>query len=260
MRRFHVLFTLSIPLCAIALPAQVPVRNPEGTVHGFLELRTAEGELLAHGDLLQTVRDGGVDSRMLFHFADTSNVFEETVRFTQDGVFRMRHYHLVQRGPRFPFALDATVDENGEYVVKTTSKAKGAREEEFKGKLKLPADAANGIAMVLAKNVSASATTRVHIVAFTPEPRVIELEIRPVAPRRVEIGGHTEHGVEFALEPKLGALLTVVAKIAGKMPPDSHAWIDTTSLLAFVRFEGPMYLGAVWTLTLATPSVEAARR
>ena len=35
-----------------AAPEGIPVRYVEGTVHGFFELRTATGTLLANGDLL----------------------------------------------------------------------------------------------------------------------------------------------------------------------------------------------------------------
>ena len=60
----------------------VAVRFLEGAVHGFLMLRTVNGVLLAHGDLLQLNRDGTVESRMIFRFKDGS-VFDETVVFTQ---------------------------------------------------------------------------------------------------------------------------------------------------------------------------------
>ena len=249
---------LALPIVGLAVAnaaaAQVPVRYPEGTVHGFLELRTEEGVLLAHGDLMQTVDGDTIESRMVFHFADTGSVFEETVRFTQAKVFRMQRYHLVQRGAPFPFAIDATLEGNGSYTVRTTSKAKGATEHTYRGTLDLPADAANGLVIVLAKNVPTKSPTRVHLVAFTPTPRVIGLELQPLGGAPIAIGGHAELAVEFALRPRLGALLGFLAKIAGKAPPDSKAWIDTTGVPAFVRFEGPMYLGAVWTLTLATPA------
>ena len=259
MRARHVLAAFGLAL-ASAASAQVPVRYPEGTVHGFLELRTEAGALLAHGDLLQTVDGDTIESRMVFHFADTGTVFEEAVRYTQDKVFRMRQYHLVQRGAPFPFAIDATLEANGSYTLRTTSKAKDATEQSEHGTLDLPADAANGLVIVFAKNVPTNASTHVHIVAFTPTPRVIGLELQPVGSEPITIGGHTEHAVTLALRPKLGALLKLLAEIAGKAPPDSKAWIDTTGVPAFVRFEGPMYLGAVWTLTLATPTSVSADR
>ena len=98
--------------------APVPVRYAEGTVHGFLELRTATGTLLANGDLLQVPRDREIQSRMVFHFLDAS-VFEEAVTFTQHGVFKMQNYHLVQRGPAFADDLEVALSGAGEYVVKT---------------------------------------------------------------------------------------------------------------------------------------------
>src|SRR5262245_43501501 len=89
--------------------APIPVRYAEGMVHGFLELRTASDSLLAHGDLLQVATDSGIESRLVFHFPDSS-LFEETVRFTQRQVFQLDHYHLVQRGPVFEQDLDVTLD------------------------------------------------------------------------------------------------------------------------------------------------------
>jgi hypothetical protein len=92
--------------------------------HGFLDLRTANGALLASGDLLQVPRGRGIESRTVFSFPDSS-LFEETVSFTQDGVFALQAYHLVQRGPAFADDLDASLSANGRYIVKTKSHRDG---------------------------------------------------------------------------------------------------------------------------------------
>lgn len=249
-------FALTAAIVASGAPASeaVPVRYPEGTVHGFLELRTEDGTLLAHGDLTQLVKGNAIESRMVFHFADTGTVFDESVRFTQDSVFAMKQYHLVQRGSIFPFSLDATIAPDGKYVVKTVSKAKDAREKTYTGKFDLPADTYNGMVITVAKNVRAQELRTVHIVAFTPEPRLIGLEIAPSGKHEVKIGGHGEEATEMILKPKLGAALAFFAKLAGKAPPDNRAWIITEGAPAFVRFEGPMYYGPVWRLTLASPA------
>ena len=83
-----------------ASAAPVSVRFVEGVTHGFLVLRTVNGELIASGDLLQVQRGGQVQSRMVFRFKDGS-VYDETVVFTQERVFTMQSYHLVYRGPAF---------------------------------------------------------------------------------------------------------------------------------------------------------------
>jgi len=94
----------------------VAVRYPEGTVHGFLDLRSVQDRLLASGDLLQVPRDNGVESRLVFKFRDQSR-FDETTTFTQQGVFRMQSYHLVQQGPAFAADLDAVLYADGRYRV-----------------------------------------------------------------------------------------------------------------------------------------------
>lgn len=233
-------------------PAAVPVRYAEGTVHGFLELRTATGTLLAHGDLLQVPRDREIQSRMVFHFSDAS-VFEEAVTFTQHGVFIMQKYHLVQSGPAFADDLEVTLSRSGEYLVKTKSHKDG-REKQYTGKLDLPPDVYNGMVITIAKNLAAHDTQTVHVVAFTPEPRLIGLEIAPTASQRVILGKHAETAVHFKLKPKLGVFLKVFATLLGKAPPDSDTWIVTDDVPAFVRFEGPLYSGPVWRLNLTSPS------
>jgi hypothetical protein len=235
-----------------AEPAAVPVRFTEGSVHGFLALTTTGGAPLAHGDLFQVARDGEIDSRLVFHFVDSS-VFEETVTFTQQDVFVMQSYRLVQTGPAFADDIVVTLARSGEYVVNTKSHGDGSAKR-YSGKLDLPPDVYNGMIITIAKNLAPHETQMVHLVAFTPEPRVIGLEIAPTTSRAVMLGQHEEPAMHFTLKPKLGALLGFFASVAGKAPPNSDVWIVMDDVPAFVRFEGPMYSGPVWRLDLTSPS------
>lgn len=232
-------------------PAGIPVRYAEGTVHGFLELRTAADSLLAHGDLLQVHRDSGIESRLVFHFADSS-VFTETVTFTQRGVFTMQSYHLVQSGPAFAEDLEVALSRSGQYVVKTKSHKDG-RQKQYTGTLDLPPDVYNGMIITIAKNLTARRSETVHVVAFTPKPLIIPLELAPSGTQPVLLGQHTATAQRFTLKPKLGVLLRVAAQLKGQSPPDSHVWIVTDDVPAFVRFRGPLYSGPVWRIDLASP-------
>lgn len=229
----------------------VPVRYAEGMVHGFLHLSTVGGRPLADGDLLQVPRGRHIESRMVFHFSDSS-YFEETVSFTQHDVFRMLSYHLVQRGPAFGRDLDARLEANGHYVVKARSHDDG-KTETHEDTLDLPADVANGLPIILLKNLKAGETHTVHLVAFTPKPRLIGLELTPVAKGHVNVGRRRESTTRYALKPKLGFLTGIFAALLGKTPPDSHVWIVTEDVPAFVKFEGPLYMGPVWRIELAAP-------
>jgi hypothetical protein len=233
-------------------PAPIPVRYSEGTVHGFLELQTIGGVLLAHGDLLQVPRDKGIESRMVFHFADSS-VFEESVTFTQHGVFTMQDYHLVQKGSAFENDLEVTLARSGKYRVTTRSHRDGAVKQ-YAGTLDLPPDTYNGMVITIAKNLAPRDTQTVHIVAFTPKPRIVGLEFAPAGQQRVLLGRHAETAVHYRLKPKLGGIVKIIASVLGKVPPDSDAWIITDDVPAFVRYEGPMYSGPVWRLSLASPT------
>src|SRR5678815_258666 len=235
----------------------VPVRYAEGMVHGFLHLSTASGKPLASGDLIQVPRERHIESRMIFHFADSS-YFEETVTFTQHDVFRMQSYHLVQRGSAFSADLDASLDANGHYRV-TARPHDGGDTEHHEDTLNLPSDVANGLPIVLLKNLKPGETHTVHLVAFTPKPRLIELEMTPVGESHVLNGDEREHVVEYALKPKLGFSTGIFSSILGKTPPDSYVWIVTDEVPAFMRFEGPLYMGPAWRIDLAAPELVDGR-
>src|SRR5258708_5080808 len=102
-------------------PAQpIPVRHIEGTVHGFLALRTEEGLVLAVGDLFQVVRGDRVTSRLLFRFKDGS-VDDETAVFSQHGNFQLITDRHIQKGPSFPHPMDLSIDvRSGQVTVRST--------------------------------------------------------------------------------------------------------------------------------------------
>src|SRR4029077_6427432 len=98
-------------------------------------------------------------------------VYDETVVFTQERVFTMRSYHLVQRGPVFPEDTEISLERtSGKYRVNTKAHKDG-REQVLNGTLDLPPDVYNGMVITVAKNLRKGANETVHIVAFTPTPR-----------------------------------------------------------------------------------------
>jgi hypothetical protein len=165
---------------AVDVAAPVAGRFEEGVSHGFLTLRTADATQIASGDLLQVVRGGEVESRMLFRFRDGS-VLDETVVFTQQRVFAMKSYRLSQKGPAFAEDTEISLERaSGKYRVKTTAR-KDAREEVVEGMLELPADTYNGMVVTVAKNLPKGASETVHVVAFTPAARIVPVELAPRA-------------------------------------------------------------------------------
>jgi len=258
------LFTRAATLCLLVLltvlvwlrpasAAPVSVRFVEGVTHGFLVLRTVNGGLIASGDLLQVYRGGQVESRMVFRFKDGS-VFDERVVFTQERVFTMQSYRLVQRGPVFTEDTEISLERaSGKYRVNTKDHKNG-RGQQLNGTLDLPPDVYNGMVITVAKNLPKGASETVHIVAFTPEPRLIELEFTPAGEQKVLIGELGKTATHYVLKPRLGIWLKLFATLLGRMPPDSHAWIISDELPAFVRFEGQLVTnGPVWRIETTRP-------
>jgi hypothetical protein len=233
--------------------APVPVRFVEGSVHGFLVLSTSKGVLIASGDLLQVGRNGEVKSRLVFHFKDGS-VFDETVVFTQRNVFTLQSYHLVQRGPAFPEDTEISLERaSGKYHVKTRARKDG-REKVQGGTIDLPLDVYNGMVLAVLKNLPGGTGETVHMVAFTPAPKLIKLEMTPAGERKIVVGGTEKTATHYVLKPILGIWLKLFASLLGRMPPDNHAWIVTADVPAFVKFEGPLYMnGPVWRIELTSP-------
>jgi len=233
--------------------AEVPVRFVEGALHGFLVLRTVDGVQLAQGDLVQITRGAEVKSHMAFLFNDGS-IFEETVVFTQRRVFTMQSYLLVQRGSMFPGDTEISLERaTRKYRVKNRDHKDG-RESVLEGTLDLPADVYNGMIPIVVKNLGKGVTETVHLVALTPQPRIIQLEMTPANTQKVLVGNLEKTAVHYVLKPRLGTLLKLFATVLGRVPPDEHAWILIDEVPAFVRLEGPLYLkGPVWRIDLTSP-------
>jgi hypothetical protein len=232
----------------------IAVRYPEGVVHGFLVLRSESGAVLAHGDLLQTPKGGAITTETVFRFGDGS-LLDETAVFSQDSAFTLLSYRLVQRGPSFDRDLEFDlVRSRGSYRL-TTKDHEDGKEETESDTVEMPADLYNGMVPTIAKNLSAGDSATVHLLALTPKPRMIQLEMKSADRQEVLVGTHREPAVRWVLHPKLGAFTSFFAKLLGKTPPDNHLWIVTEAVPAFVRFEGPLYVkGPIWRIELSVPT------
>jgi hypothetical protein len=151
----------------------VPVRFNEGLVHGFLKVSSADGTRLADGDLFQTSSGGRVTGRLTFHFKDGS-LQDETTVFTQQKAFRLISYHLIQKGPSFPRALDMSIDAQRQVTVRYAGDH-GEPKTEIEH---LPADVApaNGMILTMLKNVRPhQPPASLSLVVATPKPQVVSL-------------------------------------------------------------------------------------
>jgi hypothetical protein len=237
-----------------AAPAEpIPVRHVEGTVHGFLALRTKEGRVLAVGDLFQTVHGDRVTSRLLFHFKDGS-VDDETTVFSQRGNFQLITNRHIQKGPSFPQPIDLSIDvPRGQVTIRSTGK--DGKEEVKDEHMDLPSDLVNGLILSIAKNIlPKTPETKVSMLVATPKPRLVKLAISPAGEEPFTLAGSSRKAIRYEIKIELGGITGVVAPLIGKQPPNLQIWIIGGEAPAFVREEGPLYQGGpIWNIQLTSP-------
>jgi hypothetical protein len=245
--------------CAVLLTSSalaqstVEVRYAEGLIRGFLVLRAMDGKAIAHGDLAQVARGERVTSHLLLNFDDGS-VYDETVHFSQQGSFRLLEYHLLQKGPVFRGAMEMSIDRStGQVRVQYTDE--DGEEKEERGQFELPSNLMNGMLPILLKNIPpGDKQTTVALVAATPKPRLVKLMISAVGEAKFLAGGAVRKATEYRIKVEIGGILGFLAPLVGKQPEDSHAWVLHGEAPAFVRLEGPLFMGGPsWRIEPASP-------
>ena len=231
----------------------VPVRHTEGLLHGFLVLRTMQAETIADGDWIQTTRGDRVTDHLVFRFSDGSTHYETAV-FSQRRSFRLLNAHLVQKGPAFPHPIEMTIEaSSGQVRVRYSEDGKEKVTTEH---LDLPPDLANPImVLTLLKNIRPDAPqTKVSVVAATPKPRIVKLAITAEGEESFSTGGTSRKAKRYLVKVEIGGLTGLMAPLLGKEPADTHVWILDGEAPAFVKSEGPLYLGGpIWRIELTSP-------
>jgi hypothetical protein len=70
--------------------------------------------------------------------------------------------------------------------------------------------------ITVAKNLPECATETVHIVAFTPTPRLVQLEFAPEGEQKVMVGELGKTATHYVLKPRLGIWLKLFATLLGR--------------------------------------------
>lgn len=250
------ILVIAVLACAPAYAAPVEVRFSEGVGHGYLLVRSLGGAIIGQGELTQVVKAGGlVESRTIFRFKDGS-VHDEEVTFSQQRVFGMLRYHLVQRGPSFPERIDVSIDRGtAEYKVRSPAGKEG-REKVQTGHFELPSDVYNGMLFMVLKNLPKGAHGTVSVLAFTPAPQVITLQLLFMGEQTVHIADMTSKAMQYTLKPEIGVMRRFFAEATGRLPANFHydCWILTDEVPSFVQFQGPLQLmGPVVRIELVSP-------
>lgn len=238
----------------------IAVKFPEGMTHGFLLVRSLAGEILGQGEMIQVLKeDDLVENQLVFKFKDGS-LHDEKVAFSQQRVFTLISYRLVQRGPSFPEQLDISIDRGtGEYTVRSQEGMDG-KEEMLTGQVDLPKDVYNGMLITMSKNLQKGADKTVSVVVFMPKPEIVKVHLHAVDEDPVNIDEASRKATQYVYTPQIGMIKEFFGKALGKLPDEFHytCWIMDGKVPSFVQFEGPLQLmGQIVRIELVSPRVRA---
>jgi hypothetical protein len=245
---------LAVVLLAPSLSRAEPVvvAHSEGLAHGLLTLRSLDGTILAAGDLIQTSNGRRVTTRLVFRFKDGSTRDETTV-YTQRREFRLISNHVVQKGPTFKMPMESTIDAlNGQVTVRYTEDGKEKLIEEH---LQLPADISNGLILALLKNISPKTPkTTVSMLAITPKPRLVKLEIVPAGEEPFSTAGYEREATHYVIKVHVPGVAGAIGSLLGKTPPDSHIWMLGGEAPVCVKSESALFPGGpTWRIDPVSP-------
>jgi hypothetical protein len=254
LRCLSLIAVLAFALQLHTIAEPVAARHLEGTLHGYLALRSKEGKVLAVGDLVQIVRGDQVTTHLLFRFKDGS-IDEETTVFTQRGNFKLISDHHIQKGPFFPHPMDLSIDvPSGQVTVR--SPENDGKETVATDHMDLPPDLYNGLIIPIAKNFKPDAPeTKVSMIVAAPKPRLVKLAISSRGEEPFSLAGFQRKALAYEIKIELGGVAGVVAPMIGKQPPDIQIWIEGGNVPAFVREEGPLSQGSpILIIQLTSPA------
>lgn len=156
-----------------------------------------------------------------------------------------------REGPSFPKPLDSYVEvSSGDVRITSLKDPKQKTEQQH---LQIPEDTANGLTLILVKNLSpAEPEITVSMVTTSSKPRVVKLQIHSAGEQAFSAGGARIEATHYVIHTDIGGVEGAVASAVGKQPPDLHYWIVGGNAPTFVKFTGELFEGGpIWNIELA---------
>jgi hypothetical protein len=128
--------------------------------------------------------------------------------------------------------------------------------------MKLPADLGNGLLITFLKNIRSEDTPlRFSYLAPTPNPRMVDLEVRTAGKEPFSIAGAVHTATHYVVKIEIGGVTGLLAGLFGKIPADSHVWILEGAEPAFLKSEEALAPGRqAFRTELISPLCEAPPR
>jgi hypothetical protein len=220
----------------------IPVHYVQGTMRGFLTIRSESRAVIGYAEVSQSVSAERVTMRTTLHFRDGS-LDDETVIFTQHDVFRLVSDHHIQRGSFFKQSIDALIESSGQVTIRTTA-ADGKVTQES-SHIDLPADISNGFVGTCIESLPHGAGAMLGMILPIGKGRLIKLNIVPdgIGSFTASVGASRTASL-YRIKLELGGIVGVIAPMVGKQPSDTILWVLEGDAPVIVREDTQLADGA----------------
>ncbi len=224
--------TVALLLAAVAAAGPIPLRWPQGSLHGFPSMSDGSGNVVADGELTQELHGQRLEVRIRWSFRDGRVAVEtDTFHAGRD---------LVQE--RFSWAEERAGEELRSFTADfergraTSAVRRGARVEREQAHLDLPRGrsfAGYGTALAVAQlGLAAGGTAEITFVAFTPKPHAVTLRVSQDREERIPAAGRSIPCDRFTLHPEIPFPANVFVHAR-----DAHLWLTRRAPPALLRAE-----------------------
>lgn len=235
-----VLFSVAVAAATLgAEPADAPLQFPlaPGEAHGFPELRDLQGHRLADAEFTQIPEGDRLRVRLAYDFGGGHRVEEATVVQIRPALVQQEWSWTETRGAETVrrFSVDFATG------IATGEKQQNGQPKHWSNTVKIvPGRTFAGFAFSLAleclrDRVEHGEAVKLHAVAFTPEPRVVPVELTFAERDRLGMGGRNVTGDRFIIHPDIPAIAQWFVNA-----PDTRIWLIHDEPHDFLRWEGPL--------------------
>jgi len=211
----------------------VAVRSSIGDLHGFPSMSDEAGRVVATGELRQERHGDRLEVHLRWAFHD-GRIVEEQDAFEVGRSLRQTRFLWVERRSgveerRFEVDFEAG---RAQAVIRKDGKER--RDEARIDRGDRRAFAGYGVALVAAQLPlgAPGEAAELTLVAFTPGPRAVALEVRRDPEERLEEAGRAVASDRYTLHPKIPFPVSVFAHAR-----DGHLWFTHAPPRALVRAE-----------------------
>lgn len=243
----------------LALTAAIVLHVQEGDVQAFPSLLDASGHVLADGRFTQRIEGDSLHIEARYDFAD-GRIVEEKATLRLRPSLEQRSWEWSERGADGEVSRKFAVDFASGHA--TGRKGRDQLDEHLDVH---PGRTFAGIALVVAvKNLrhelARGSSADLEVVAFTPKPRTVGLEVRRDGPDELLVAGRRLATEKWTLHPKVPAIAKLFVHA-----DDQHVWLFRDDPPALLRFEGPLMEPSdpvirVETIPSAAANVRRGRR